>query len=86
MEITLRQDIAKAFEDIKSNKELDNYKDLSKQIADTELLFTNIYELLREKVGSELTKEEAYALFIVDVRNALTCLKRVETTLTKSIE
>jgi hypothetical protein len=81
----LENSVSDAFKSISESK-FDEYKDIAKQIANTEVIFVKAYELIKEKVGKDITKEQAYALFIVDVRNALNCLKRVENILIKHIK
>lgn len=82
--MTIEQEIAKA---VRENPSLDVYRAMAKMIDGQCAGYTDLYSHIRESIRDErMTEEEAYWLFICAVRNAMTCLKRIERLITKRMD
>lgn len=71
----MNDQLKEIFKQVNNDKKYQGYQLISKQIENNGKMYTEIYELLK---SSDLTASEKYALFIMSVRNTLTCLKRIE--------
>lgn len=79
----MNEELKEIFKQVNNDKKYQGYQIVSKQIENNGKMYTEIYDILK---NSELSQNEKYALFIMSIRNTLTCLKRIENLIIKEIE
>jgi len=72
---------------VKENRTYDKYRFMAEQISSSGKVYISTYDYLEEKIKSgELPSEDAYALFITQIRNTLDSLTRIEHLITSKLE
>jgi len=81
------EDAGELLQKVKENRTYDGYRFMADQISSSGKVYESTYDYLKEKIKSgELPPEDAYALFIIQIRNTLNSLTRIEHLITSKLE